>query len=25
MCLGFESEKCKQCFACTSYEQKETL
>lgn len=25
MCLGFENEKCKQCFACTSYEQKETL
>lgn len=25
MCLGFGSEKCKRCFACTSYEQKETL
>ena len=24
MCMGFELEKCKQCFACTSYEQKET-
>lgn len=25
MCLGLGSKKCKRCFACTSYEQKETL